>query len=120
MNVGEIKERQQIIKDHADRGASNAVESAICFWLSEIALQFAEANEHLAKIANPMMVVNAESPWVWLTFRGKSFVIHKDEVSGVDSIGDVVSIGMKGQPWLKSADGTVAEVCAKLGIPVEQ
>jgi hypothetical protein len=26
----------------------------------------------------------------------------------------------KGELWSKSADGTMAEVCAKLGIPVEE
>ena len=93
----------------------------------ETAAQLAEANEHLAKIANPLIVVNAEPPWVWLTFGGKPFVVDRNEVTGVapldSGIGNdrpLVQIGVKGQPWSKAADGTVEEVCKKLGIPTEE
>lgn len=76
----------------------------------EIAAQLAELNE-------------ARKPrWVWLKFCGEPFVIDANEVSGVAASfpnAGTISIGMKGQPWSKSADGTVADVCRKLGIPME-
>lgn len=95
--------------------------SGIAMFLCEIAAQFAEANEHLAK----MMVCDV-SDWVWLKSNGKDFVVDRRDVTGVAPL-DIgigndspkVCIGMKGQPWSKSADGTVREVCAKLGIPLE-
>jgi hypothetical protein len=65
------------------------------------------------------------SPWVWLTFAGNPFVVNRNEVTGVAPLTDgyhatsQVVIGMKGQPWSKTCDGSVAEVCAKLGIPLE-
>ena len=101
------------------------LESLKISMLTEIAAQLAEANEHLAKIANPVMVVDAESPWVWLKLRGVPFVVDRNEVTGVElmdsglgSDNPKVSIGMKGQPWLTTADGTVVEVCKKLNIPI--
>ena len=39
------------------------VEAAKLEMIIEIAAQLAEANEHLTKIANPLLVVDAESPW---------------------------------------------------------
>jgi hypothetical protein len=94
--------------------------------LSEVAAQFAEANEHLAKIANPLMGYDGPR-WAWMTYNGKPFVVDAREVTGIapmdSGIGNDsprVVIGMKGQPWSKSADGTVEDVCTKLGIPTEE
>jgi len=93
---------------------------------AEAAAQLAEANEHLAKIANPWSTADQESlvVWTWLTSNGKPFAIDCREVTGVASLDTgigsdhpTVVIGMKGQPWSKSADGTVEEICSKLGIP---
>ena len=72
-----------------------------------------------------------EQRWVWLTYYGERFVIDSNQVSGVrpTSTGGraagapandpIVHIGMKGTEWSKSADGTMEDVCAKLGIPLE-
>ena len=96
------------------------------FMLREIAAQFAEINYHLAKIANPLMAYDGPR-WAWMTCNGKPFVVDAREVTGVASLDSgigtdkpTVQIGMKGHPWSKAADGTVARVCAKLGIPVDK
>jgi hypothetical protein len=91
--------------------------------LSEIAAQLAEANEYLACLAHPLLtVVNAESPWVEFQFGGNRFNVDKSEVCGCRAarIGETQAVEIslrKGTSWC--AEGTYAEVCAKLGIPVE-
>jgi hypothetical protein len=99
--------------------------AALLDMMAESAAQLAEANDSLKRIANPLITVDAESPWVWLNCNGKPFVVDRNEVSGVahldSGIGNdmpKVQIGMKGQPWSKTADGTVEEVCKKLKIPI--
>ena len=62
MNAQGIRKRQEIIekvilKRNDSMNDAQGMGYGLCFWLSELALQFAEANEHLAKIANPPMVV---------------------------------------------------------------
>ena len=52
MTVEEIRERQEIIKDHAARGVVNATEAAVCLWLSELCLQVAEFNDTLRSTVN--------------------------------------------------------------------
>ena len=126
MTPSEIRTRQDAINKDMDRRESVDGQSdiqrqelsmfGVCFWLAEIAGQLAEDLEHMKKITYP---INAESPWVWLTYQGRPFVVDRNEVTGVAPFGTAVSIGMKGQPWSKTADGNVAEVCAKLGIPLE-
>jgi hypothetical protein len=94
--------------------------------MREIAAQFAEANEHLVKIANPMFVYDGPR-WAWLTHNGKPFVIDAREVTGVAPLDTGIGsdkptacIGMKGQPWSKTVDGTVEKICKRLGIPMEE
>jgi hypothetical protein len=133
MTPSEIRTRQDAIAKDMDARESVDGQSdiqrqeemmlGVCFWLAEIAGQLAEDLEHMKKITYP---INAESPWVWLTFDRKPFVVDRNEVTGVAPLYTgtedmpAVSIGMKGELWSKSADGTMAEVCAKLGIPVEE
>jgi hypothetical protein len=53
---------------------------------AEVAAQLAENNEHLAKMANPLMVVTAESPWVTFKRTGKfggSFSVDRNSVLSV-------------------------------------
>ncbi len=125
--IRELNERlqEQILKAQTPAEHDAGFQSLQLSVMTEIAAQLAEANEHLAKIANPLMEVNAESSWVWLTCGGRPFVVDRNEVtgvalwdSGVDCGKPAVLIGMKGQPWSKVADGTVEEVCNKLKIPI--
>jgi hypothetical protein len=91
-----------------------------CF---EIAAQLAEANEHLAKIANPLITVEG-SPWVTFSYKGRKVVIHRDIVRGVrqlplvpeDDPVPVVEIHSGNTTWW--VEGYLVDVCGKLRIPV--
>jgi hypothetical protein len=90
--------------------------------LAELTAQVAEANEHLAKIANPLMVVvNEESPWVMLSDGKTKLMIDRREVIGVRRSGPEVEmmsqVNTRGVVYI--VQGTVVEVCKKLGIPTE-
>ena len=124
MQVDEIKVRQKLMEEMQDstnaQVAGNAAQFGICFWLSELCLQQAEASEHLAKIANPLMVVNAESSWAMFS-DGKSLVaIDRREVIGVRRSGprSEMMSQVDTRTGLYIVQGTVVEVCTKLGIPV--
>ena len=96
--------------------------------LRELAAQLAEANEHLAKLANPLMVVNAQSLWVafWLT-NGKRINFYRGSVMTVsEGNGGDLGIGLP-TCFITAADrevytvkGNYLEVCAKLGIPTTE
>ena len=87
--------------------------------LSEVAAQLAEANEHLAKIANPLM----RSPR-WVTLKCN---LGKGTGSLVIDANDVIGVGCQNEEptcvicaaGKRFVDGTVEEVCTKLGIPME-
>ena len=89
--------------------------------LSEVAAQLAEANEHLAKIANPLM----RSPrWVWFKYNAFKYVVDAREVVSIsvpDQTHCVILMRNEGGPdpgrW---CEGSYEEVCAKLGIPTEE
>ena len=91
--------------------------------IRETAAQLAEINENLAKIANPLMVVNGTSPWVWLKYNTKSYVVNRDEIATVSAPNEhqcIITICNDGSEnpdrW---CDGTLEEICTKLGIPLE-
>jgi hypothetical protein len=94
--------------------------------LAELTAQIAEANEHLAKIANPLITVNAESLWVnFITEDHRRVVFDKGEVvdvhEGVDPIDNrrlIVVISLRNQRYFRII-GDYGVICAKLGIPVE-
>ena len=132
MQVDEIKERQKLMEEMQDstnaQVAGNAAQFGICFWLSELCLQQAEANEHLAKIANPLVVVN-QPRWVWFKYAAFGektgefrYVVDAREVASI-SVPDpnhcVIIMRNEGGPdpgrW---CEGSYEEVCKKLGIPV--
>ena len=126
MQVDEIKERQEKINASADcmdalvdPPNSQRQERAalgVCFWLSELCLQQAEANEHLAKTP---MAVNAESPWVTLARNGNRVSVDRSKVSSVAvSIREGCILTLQGSDNALLVDGSLEEVCAKLGIPV--
>jgi hypothetical protein len=100
------------------------LESLKISMLTEIAAQLAEVNEHLAKIANPVMVVDAESPWVTLAYHGKSYMVNREAVEVVERGNDhqciVTMINEGGENPGRWCDGTFEEVCSKLGIPTEE
>ena len=126
MNAQEIRKRQEIIekvilKRNDSMNDAQGMGYGLCFWLSELALQFAEANEHLAKIANPLIEVNAKSPWAMFS-DGKTLVaIDRREVVGVRRSGPESEMmsQVDTRTGLYIVQGKVVEVCKKLGIPVE-
>ena len=102
------------------------VEAAKLEMIIEIAAQLAEANEHLTKIANPLLVVDAESPWLTLKWRDREFVVNRDDVSSVHQYG---SSGTESVVILRTdapEDGGrccetgLTELCAKLKIPFKE
>jgi hypothetical protein len=91
--------------------------------LSEVAAQLAEANEHLAKIANPLMVVN-QPRWVWFKYNAFRYVVDAREVASI-SVPDpnhcVIIMRNEGGPDPgRFCEGSYEEVCTKLGIPTEE
>lgn len=102
--------------------APEVLEETMIEMLREIAAQLAEANDHLAKIVNPMMVVKAESPWVSFS-DGKTLVmIDRTQVHGVRRSGPehemMSEVSTHNGSYM--VEGTVVNVCAKLGIPMEE
>lgn len=88
----------------------------------EFTAQLAEANEHLAKIANPLMVTEeSKLKWVGLVVEGNPTKVNVDEVAAVvaTNIPDVNCSVILRSGCSMFAKGTVTEVCKKLGIPVE-
>jgi hypothetical protein len=97
------------------------LKSLACSLLAELVAQIAEANEHLVKIANPLIEVNAKSPWAMFS-DGKTLVaIDRREVVGVRRSGPEAEMmtQVSTRFGFIIIQGTVVEVCAKLGIPVE-
>ena len=88
--------------------------------LVEIAAQLSEANEHLKRIAYPLIVNEEAKPeWAWFEKDGKKYPVKIDQVAAVTpSNAEEVFIALKngGGAW---AEGTVVEVAKKLGIPTE-
>jgi hypothetical protein len=136
MNAQEIRDEwTEVLTESMKKifTVSEAVQALQARGIYELAAQVAEVNEHLSKFNQEdnlgsiaIDIEKATRPqWVWLSSGGKAFVVDSREVTGVapldSSIGNdapLVQIGMKGQPWSKSADGTVEEVCSKLNIPI--
>lgn len=126
MTANDIRELNVRLQESAQRtgtiGAHNgAFISAALSIFAELAAQVAESNEHLKRIANPLMDVHV-SPWVELNAWGQPVVIDRNEVSCVLGI---VAHDTK-EPrccvvTLKSGTnhtvvGSVVEICAKLRI----
>jgi hypothetical protein len=91
--------------------------------LSEVAAQLAEANEHLAKIANRTITVEG-TRWVWFKYNTFRYVVDAREVASI-SVPDpnhcVIIMRNEGGPDPgRFCDGSYEEVCAKLGIPTEE
>lgn len=120
MNVDQIESQGKYHKNCAPPETTQAV---LADMLTEIALQLAEANESLKKIANPIVeVVNEESPWVMLSDGKAKLMIDRREVIGVCRCGPEVE--MMSQVNTRRTGyivrGTVVEVCEKLGIPTKK
>lgn len=125
MNADEI--RAHSVKEIASFSSMN------CRMLIELTAQIAEANhqfgvfrrelgEELKRIANPH-VVNSQSPWVTMTYNGRKYLVNKESVAMVERCNDTKCIitmhtegGENSGRW---CDGTMKEVCSKLGIPVD-
>ena len=127
MNAQEIRQLNEYCQKKAleTRSASEletALRSLELSLLTEMAAQFAEANESLKKIADPQ-VVNGTSPWVTMTYNGRTYLVNKGAVAIVEKGNDTQCIitmhNEGGENPGRWCDGTMKEVCSKLGIPVD-
>jgi hypothetical protein len=143
MKPSEIRELNVMAQDKALKSESVSaheagLESLKLSLLAEIAAQISEFNhqfgvfrreldEEFKRIANPLMVVNAESPWsTFATSEGKRITVNRDTVITV-SEGSSVIRDDKPTSFITTADrevykvrGRYEDVCAKCGIPVER
>jgi hypothetical protein len=127
MKADDIRELNRKLQEEGLKtesvGAQDAgMKSLVCSLLAELTAQVAEANVHLAKIANPLMAVDAESPWVRFS-DGKTLVaIDRREVVGVRRSGPESEMmsQVDTRTGLYIVQGTVVEVCKKLGIPTQE
>ena len=120
MTPPEIRTRQDAIAKDMDRRESVDGRSdiqrqeemmlGVCYWLAEIAGQLAEANQ--------------QPRWVWFKMGTLKYVVDAREVASVSSPKpDQCVIIMRnegGEDPGRWCEGSYAEVCAKLGIPVEE
>lgn len=119
MEVKEIAKRQGIIyKSIAGSSSVTLMDaSATRFWLAEIALQIAILNE-------PVPPVNEEAKpkWVWFKYNRFKWVVDAREVASVSAPDEnhcvIIMRNEGGDDPGRWCDGNIAEVCAKLGIPV--
>jgi hypothetical protein len=108
---------------HAQRVAGETSLKLSLF--TEFVAQIAEISGSLRKIANPQVSVG-KSPWVQLSWRGQSFVVHRDDVSAVfqyrtsktESV--VVRRGEVGQDSGHCCEMPLWQLCAKLNIPYKE
>jgi hypothetical protein len=126
MNADAIR-KVKMKRSHEERGLCSHNDSDRIEFIGsmgqELAAQLADVNESLRKIANPPMVVNGSSPWVWLKYHDKSFVIDKNEVAFVCAPNDhqclIYRRNEGGEDAGSWCEGTLKEICTKLGIPLE-
>ena len=108
------------VNDRSDWGMKTAEYTMqACF---EIAAQLAEANEHLAKIANPLITVE-ESPWVefpvlWGVDRTDKMVVDRRSVTAVTPRIDARVCAISHDGMQTVVDQPYVDVCRKLRIPV--
>ena len=92
---------------------------------SEFVAQVAEMNEHLREIASPKVTVE-ESPWVQLSWRGRQFLVNRNDASSAHQGGlnrtESVLIMRTDVPedGGRSCEMPLAELCAKLHIPYKE
>jgi hypothetical protein len=128
MNAQEIHKLNELCQGKA-LNTKGLTEHSAALWslglslFAEAAAQLAEANEHLAKIANPLMVVN-QPRWVWFKYNAFRYVVDAREVASI-SVPDpnhcVIIMRNEGGPDPgRFCEGSYEEVCTKLGIPTEE
>ena len=92
------------------------------YLLRELAAQVAEVVEQLRILNEPVEQVEVAKPkWVWLSYNGGSYPARADQIFSVRRTADrnrcLIYFSGITEPW--TVDGSMEEVCAKLGIPVE-
>jgi hypothetical protein len=116
MKAKEIQERIANIEVDYQAKENDDASMGTCFWLAQIALQLAEANYHLAKIANPLMAYDGPR-WVHFKRGLGELLIDANGVIGVGrETGELTCIICAAGK--RFVDGTVEEVCKKLNIPI--
>jgi hypothetical protein len=92
--------------------------------LSELVAQQAEANEYQKKcLSNPLLAIKVPR-WAWFKYNNFKYILDATEVASVsspDANHCVIIMRNEGGPdpgrW---CDGSFSEVCAKLGIQMEE
>ena len=100
----------------------SALTVALVNSVEHLAAAVSEANESLKKIADPQ-VVNGTSPWATMTYNGRTYLVNKGAVAIVEKGNETQCIitmhNEGGENPGRWCDGTMKEVCSKLGIPVD-
>lgn len=142
--------QKQCMKTKTPGEQQAGMESLKCSMLTEVAAQLAEANEYLKRalypplmmgydktkidpadwpeLPQPVMTVTKppfyQPRWVWFKYRAFKYVVDAREVASIsvpDPTHCVIIMRNEGGPdpgrW---CDGSYEEVCAKLGIPMEE
>jgi hypothetical protein len=120
--ASESPEMERLSVEERGKALLMIVGSLAFSMICEVAAQFAEANESLKKIADPQ-VVNGTSPWVTMTYNGRTYMVNKGAVAIVEKCNEtqcIITMHNEGGDNLgRWCDGTMKEVCSKLGIPVD-
>jgi hypothetical protein len=128
MNAKEINAKQQELSDEIQSmksldEASLVISAGLAVAAFEIAAQVAEANEHLKRIAYPLITVGEAKPkWVRLVVDGYGAMVDAESVVAVTHVAGAsdsfkhchVVFGSGGSLFVEETEDAV---CKKLGIP---
>ena len=120
-----MKMQEQILSARSAAGQDAGFKSFALSIVTEFVAQMAEMNDSLRKIANPP-VSNEESPWVQLGWRGRRFVINRNDVAGVNQIGSslaecvVLMRGDNAEEGGWAVEMAYPDLCAALHIPFKE
>jgi hypothetical protein len=131
MTPSEIRTRQDAINKDMDARESVDGQSdiqrqeemmlGVCFWLAEIAGQLAEQTDLLTKVYTSPKITIEDSPWVWFdTGDGTQIAVDIRGVRQVQNFKKYVVLNNPFERQSVTVYETLEQVCAKLGIPVEE
>lgn len=116
--------QEQMLKSQSVVEYEAGFKSLLLSLLSELTAQQAESNEYQKKcLANPLLAIKVPR-WVWFKYNNFKYIVDATEVASVsspDANHCVIIMRNEGGPdpgrW---CDGSFSEVCAKLGIQIEE
>ncbi len=116
--------QEQLLNTQTINEYDGGFKSLLLSLLSEMAAQQAESNEYQKKcLANPLLAIKVPR-WVWFKHNNFKYIVDATEVASVsspDANHCVIIMRNEGEPnprrWCY---GSFSEVCAKLGIQIEE